>query len=135
MLGACASSMSSVPVKGSDGDVARLAGEWKGEFEGVNDARAGTIDFSFEMGRHTADAKVVMTIDGKPIQLKVAVLNVDDSQVAGRMEPYLDPTCDCEVEGQFEGALSAGYIVGTYSMEPNGGEKRVGNWSAERIAE
>ena len=29
LLGACGSSLSAVPVKGADGDRARLAGEWK----------------------------------------------------------------------------------------------------------
>jgi len=133
LLGACASSMSTVPVRGDADDIARLAGEWKGQFEGVNNSRRGTIDFNFAMGRHTADAKVIMQVDGKPLRLAVANLQIDDAQVRGTIEPYVDPTCNCRIETKFEGALSSGFMVGTYSVHPDGAAPRTGNWSAERI--
>lgn len=135
LLGACGAASSSVPIKGSDGDRARLAGEWKGEFEGVNNGRKGTIDFTFEMGRHTADAKVVLDIGGEPVALKVAYLQVDAGHLIGVIEPYQDPTCDCTVETRFEGSVSPGYVIGTYKVNPATGEAMIGNWSLERVAD
>jgi len=132
-VAACGSSITSVPVKGADGDRARLTGAWKGEFEGANNHRSGTIDFNLEMGRHTADAKVVMQVGEDKVQLKVAYLEVDSARLVGKIEPYLDPSCNCTVQTDFEGSVSPGFIVGTYRVRPSGGQQMTGSWSAERI--
>ncbi len=139
LLGACASSMSSVPVKGPDKDVARMVGEWKGEFEGTDNERRGTIEMVFELGRHTADARVTMvgaTADGSALKLKVESLKVEDGGVTGTIEPYDDAACGCKVETRFEGVLSGDFIVGTYLARMTGnGRELSGQWSAERISE
>lgn len=139
LLGACASSMSSFPVRGQDEDVARMVGEWKGEFQGNNNERRGTIKMNLELGRHTAGAQVTMhgaTADGSPLELRVEYLKIQDGTVLGEIEPYDDATCDCKVETTFEGALSGDYLIGTYHERMTGtGRERRGQWSAERIIE
>jgi hypothetical protein len=135
VLGACGSSMSSVPVQGEDKELAALAGEWKGEFEGDTRERRGTIAFDLELGRHTANAKVIMnSTAGAPVDLKVEYLKVVNGQLRGKIEPYMDPGCNCTVNTEFEGSLTSGFIVGTYvaAMDADG-KKLTGQWSAERI--
>lgn len=139
LLGACASSMSSVPVRGDDRDVARMVGEWKGEFEGANNERRGTIKMILELGRHTAAAQVTMvgaTADGSDLKLKVEYLRIEDGAVIGEIEPYDDAACGCTVETRFEGVLSGDFMIGTYLARMTGtGQELTGQWSAERISQ
>ncbi|RMH38487.1 MAG: hypothetical protein D6689_19450 [Deltaproteobacteria bacterium] len=133
---ACGGAMGQVPVRGDDAEVARLAGEWKGQFEGVDNAKTGTIDLNFQLGRHTADARVTLlgaSTDGSAMKLKVEYLAVENGTIRGKIEPYVDPECSCKVETEFEGALTGDYIVGTYFARPAAGGERKGQWSAERV--
>jgi len=137
LLGACGSSMSSVPVRGHDQDLARMAGEWKGEFEGSDRARRGTIKMILETGRHTASAQVTMVgakADGSSIRLKVEYLKIADGEVVGQIESYDDAACGCKVETKFEGVMSGDFMIGTYLARMTGTDKELsGQWSAERI--
>ena len=136
-LAGCAASASSVPVRGEDAERALLAGEWRGQFDGVRDERHGKIEFNLEMGRHTADGEVVVFAPKKgepPMQLRIEYLAVEDNKVKGKIEPYTDPECNCVVETEFEGDLTGDFIIGTYAARmPATGAARQGEWTAERV--
>ncbi len=137
LAAACGSSLNSVPVRGSDGEVVALAGEWKGQFDGIANGRRGTIAFALETGRHTADGKVMMYDEGSkadPTHLRIEYLEVANHQVTGRIQDYQDPTCNCVVETHFEGAITGDIIIGTYRVKAQGtDQERLGQWSVERV--
>src|SRR5262245_35307512 len=115
-LGACASTMSSVPVKGTDKDLSRLTGQWEGTYESTASGREGTIAFSLAVGRHTAEGKVTMTVaagDVRPLQIEFLAID-EAGSVNGKLEPYVDPACNCNVETEFTGELRGGMIDGTF---------------------
>ena len=131
----CASSGSAVHVKGPTGDLVRLAGEWEGSYEGKQSQRVGTIVFDLGAGRHSAEGQVYMytTPDktGTPTALKIRFVSVSENQVTGKIEPYMDPRCNCQVETEFNGELSGDVIDGTYTTHIAGTDQ-TGRWSVYR---
>ena len=136
LVGACGATQSSVQVKGPTEDVVLLAGDWQGEYRGIESGRQGTIKFSLAVGRHTADGYVKMFPEGAkgaPRALKIQFVQVDHGQVTGRIDAYTDPSCNCQVETVFSGSVEGDVIDGMFETKVVGSEEsHRGQWSVYR---
>jgi hypothetical protein len=133
-VSACAASSSSVPVKGPQEQVLQLAGDWEGSFEGTESGRRGEIRFALTAGRHIASGQVVMFVEEAAQEpLDIEFVEIADGQVTGKIEPYLEPKCDCQVVTEFLGDVVGDYIDGTYVTR--GLDRPVeqrGSWTMQR---
>ena len=59
-LAACAAPSPPVPVVGAPSDVARLAGEWEGQYSSVETGRSGSIFFHIVAGTDSSHGDVLM---------------------------------------------------------------------------
>ena len=130
MVVACGGTQKEVAVKGSDLDLARVAGDWEGNYNGTDSGRTGPVSFSLQVGSHTAEGQVMM--DGAT-PLKIEFVKVKDDQVKGTIAPYTDPSCSCEVETTFLGTLGNDVIDGTFETKVSAtGQLQTGTWSVTR---
>jgi hypothetical protein len=131
-MAACGGSQKAVEVKGGDGELAKLAGSWTGDYQGVESGRTGTIDFSLELGRHTAVGDIHMGAPDAP-PLKIEFVAIDGGQVSGTIAPYTDPNCQCEVVTTFTGVGSGDSIRGRFETKVSAtGEIQTGDWQVTR---
>jgi hypothetical protein len=130
-LAACGGAATQVEMKGKDADLASLAGDWEGSYTGIETGRSGPVSFSLQLGRHTADGTVLL---GGDTPLKVAFVAVEGGQVSGKMDPYTDPTCTCEVQTEFVGTQVGDAITGSFTTTVVGAaDKQMhGEWSVTR---
>jgi len=128
VLAACGGAQS-VEVKGGEGDLAALAGHWEGDYTGTESGRSGPVTFDLELGRHTADGTVLM---GGETPLKIQFVAVEGGQLSGKIEPYTDPACSCEVQTEFVGTLNGDAITGSFTTEVAGMGEQHGEWSVVR---
>ncbi len=129
-LFACGAAQKDVAMQGSDLDIARVAGDWQGEYKGDDSGRTGPVSFSLQVGSHTAEGQVMM--DGAT-PLKIAFVKVQRNEVKGTIAPYTDPKCSCEVETSFFGTVDADQIGGTYESKLGAtGQVQAGTWSVQR---
>lgn len=117
-------------MQGSDLDLARVAGEWQGEYKGNESGRSGPVSFSLQMGSHTAEGQVFM---GGSTPLKIEFVKVKQGEVKGTIAPYTDPNCSCEVETTFFGTVANNAIDGTFETKVGAtGQVQTGTWSVAR---
>ena len=148
----CSSAPSPVPVVGAPTDIGQMAGEWGGEYQGETSGRSGSIIFKLAAGADTAYGDVVMISHqrresrmpeqdpsaGLPIARTPDVLSIEfvratGGRVHGRLAPYRDPDCSCELETRFEGHIKGDVIEGTFTSRPvDGGKEQVGTWKVKR---
>lgn len=132
LLTACGGSQKDVEVKGGETDMAQLAGDWEGTYQGNESGRSGTAKFSLQLGRHTAEGVVYMGGD-TPLQIKF--VQVEGGKIQGTIAPYTDPNCSCEVETSFLGTLEGDVISGMFSTKISAtGQIQTGTWSVNRVA-
>jgi len=132
-LAACGGGNSNVAVKGKELDVARLAGDWQGEYKGTESGRSGPISLSLQLGRHTADGTVLM---GGATPLQVSFVAIENDKVSGKIEPYTDPQCKCQVATEFAGTISNGAIDGTFTTKVVGKDvEQHGVWQVKKKTE
>lgn len=132
MLTACGGSQKDVEVKGAETEMAKVAGEWEGTYEGKESGRSGTAKFSLQLGRHTAEGNVYM---GGDTPLKIQFVQVEGGQIQGTIAPYTDPNCQCEVETSFLGTLDGDTISGMFSTKIGAtGQIQTGTWQVTRVA-
>ena len=130
LLAACGGGAQQVEMKGQDDELARIAGDWEGSYTGLDSGRSGPISFSLALGRHTADGTVLM---GGETPLKISFVAVDGGQINGKIEPYTDPACSCEVQTEFVGTVTGDAITGTFVTKVTGMEQEQrGEWSVTR---
>jgi hypothetical protein len=132
-LCACGGS-TQVPVKGGEPEVLGIAGDWEGEYKSTESGRTGPVKFSLTVGRHTADGTVMM---GGQTPLKVSFVEAEGGGgVNGKMEPYTDPSCNCMVETEFNGARTGDRIEGTFTSKAvdSGTAVTTGTWGVTRVA-
>jgi hypothetical protein len=130
VVAACGGSQKEVAVKGSDMDIARVAGDWQGEYKGTESGRSGPVSFSLQMGSHTAEGQVML---GGATPLKIEFVAVKDDDIKGTIAPYTDPTCSCQVETTFLGTLGKDEINGTFETKVSAtGQTQTGTWSVMR---
>ena len=128
---ACGGAMGQIEMKGKDADLAALAGDWQGNYQQLENGRTGQIQFSLELGRHTADGQVLMGPTATP--LKVSFVKVKESTVTGKIEPYIDPACMCQVSTEFLGTVAGNEIDGTFTTKAvASGAEMHGTWKVER---
>jgi hypothetical protein len=135
LLSACAASANQVNVKGADKDIVLLAGEWSGDYKGLDSGREGKIVFNLTLGRHTAEGEVLMYAKDRnePRALKIQFVKVDDNRISGRVGPYVDPQCACEVETEFLGDVEGDVIDGTFVTRIAAlNVEQAGRWSVQR---
>ena len=130
LVAACGASQKEVAVQGTDLDLARVAGNWVGEYQGNESGRTGPVSFTLEMGKHTAEGEVMM---GGATPLKIAFVKVKEDEVKGTIAPYTDPACSCEVETTFMGMVGNDAINGTFETKVSKtGQTQGGTWAVTR---
>jgi hypothetical protein len=139
LVSGCATSAGAgVAVKGQDIDVALMAGQWEGTYEGVESGRKGTISFDLATGFRLAEGRVMMNALGDPTRaeakpLSIRFVEVGGGQVSGKIEPYAEPLCSCTVETEFVGKVEQDRLEGTFNTRPVGGKvMQTGKWEATR---
>ena len=149
-LAACGGPGTPVPVAGSAGDLAALAGEWSGEYSSDESGRSGSIVFRLRAGTDSATGDVVMspqflrggqpeaapsplTAPPAPQVLTINFVRIAGGRVSGRLAPYRDSACSCMLATTFEGALQGDKLVGTYvSRLGETGSVQHGRWEVTR---
>ena len=125
---ACGGSQKAVEVKGGEDELAVLAGDWTGDYHGVESGRSGTIDFALELGRHVASGEVHMGAPDAP-PLKIEFVAIEGGKVSGTIAPYTDPNCACEVQTTFTGTAAGDTISGTFETKVSAsGQVQTGDW-------
>ena len=137
VAGGCASTNPQIPVNGEDPQITRLAGEWLGDYRGLESGREGTIEFDLGVGRHTAEGQVMMKpagATGAGVPLRIKFVQVMDGRINGKIEPYMDPQCSCKVETEFFGDLRGDRIHGEFVTRAlgNPNAEQFGLWSVSR---
>jgi hypothetical protein len=132
-LAACGANNTAIEMKGGDPEIAAVAGDWSGEYAGIESGRTGTAKFSLELGRHTADGNIYMGPSGTP--LKISFVAVEKGTINGSIAPYTDPSCQCQVETKFVGHVSGDEIDGTFTTAVVGTDQiQHGTWHVTRDA-
>jgi len=127
---ACGGGASEVAVKGGDLDLARLAGDWLGDYHGTESGRQGPIHFSLQLGQHTAEGTVLM---GGSSPLKIQFIAISHDKVSGKIDPYTDPQCQCQVQTEFDGTVGNNAIDGSFTTKVIGKDvEQHGAWSVKR---
>ncbi len=134
-----------MPVTGAD--VSALAGKWTGTYASEATGRTGSIVFELKSGDKVARGDVLMVPAGAkdaptsgpeavrtmPQVLSISFVSATGGILRGTMEPYRDPSCDCEVQTTFVGRPSGDTIEGTYTTTPTGqGAITTGRWKITR---
>lgn len=152
LAAACSSAPQPIPLSGAPADIQALEGEWIGEYHSYDQSgRSGTILFRLEAGQDTARGDVLMHIAGRetaeviplttdpwanvsPEQvLNITFVRAAGGTVFGRLEPYHDPVCGCEIDTRFTGRMKGNLIEGTYtSVHVNGADRTTGRWRVVR---
>lgn len=140
-----------VPVAGAGADLSELVGTWQGEYSSTETGRTGSITFEFKSGGKVARGDVLMVPKGSlgaappaagtdplatmPQVLQISFVNAEGGVVKGTMDPYHDPSCNCEVDTTFVGRVSGDTIEGTFTTTPTGKDAiSTGRWKMTRQA-
>jgi hypothetical protein len=140
-----------VPITGTPADIAALEGEWSGAYHSyVESGRSGTIHFRLAAGQDTARGDVLMHIAGREAAdalprydpwvdvapsriLHVTFVRAAGSTIFGRLDPYHDPVCGCDVETTFTGRIRGNLLEGNFvSQHLNGADRIEGRWRVVR---
>jgi hypothetical protein len=135
----CTPVVMKTPVSGPAAAVARLAGEWQGDYSSSESGRRGLIAFRLRAGADTAEGDVIMqsrdesdaTAPNVSIvpwdavrtthqPLAIRFVFVSDTEVSGVLAPYRDPDCGCMLTTTFRGTLRGDTIEGTFHSEGDG---------------
>ena len=148
----CTGAPAPVPVIGAPADLARLVGEWSGDYRDQDGGRSGNIVFRLSAGADTAFGDVVMIPrelrrEHLPTQdpsaglalpralevVSIAFVRALGGGVTGRLSRYRDPDCDCLVNTRFEGRIHGDTIEGTFTRtRVAGGMTQSGVWKVAR---
>ena len=82
VVAACGGSQKEVEMKGPDADLAAIAGDWEGSYTGHESGRSGPVEFSLQLGRHTAEGTVLM---GGATPLKIEFVKVEGGKLSGKI--------------------------------------------------
>ncbi len=151
LIGACTGPASPVPVRG---EIASLTGQWSGDYRSPASGRVGSIVFTLVAGEDTARGDVIMIpsdlrqtagpAEGLPPGvaeansfrshlLTIEFVQVTAGQVYGRLDPYRDPECGCELTTTFTGTRTGDVLEGTYrSHHRESGKMVEGTWRVRR---
>ncbi len=137
----CASNNPAPPVPVEGGDLSALRGHWVGEYSSTETGRTGSIVFELRSGDKVAHGDVLMKpkegsptpddpMRGAPQVLNINFVSATGGTLRGTMDPYRDPSCNCEVQTTFVGRLTGDTIEGTFTTTPQGSEGSIstGRW-------
>lgn len=135
----CTPAIMKTPVSGTPAAVARLVGEWQGDYVSAESGRRGIIAFRLRAGADTAEGDVIMqsrdasdpvapNVSAVPWEavrtthqpLAIRFVFVSDTEVSGVLSPYRDPDCGCMLTTTFRGTLRGDTIEGTFHSEGDG---------------
>ncbi|HEU5217255.1 MAG TPA: hypothetical protein VFU23_01250 [Gemmatimonadales bacterium] len=142
-----------VPVWGERADVAKLAGEWEGEYSSTESRRTGSITFMITAQGDSAFGDVLMPVPAgeealRPIDpaqahltharsadlLSVQFVTITGGRLRGELEPYIAPDCECVVRTVFTGTVTGNTIAGTYLTTTPWGGRQEGRWRVARVS-
>lgn len=152
VVAGCAGNPQPVLVVGEPASIANLAGRWTGSYSSSTTGRSGSIVFQLTAGRDTAFGDVLMTPAGaeepltragngrageraqtRPRLLTISFVQIGGDRVFGKLDPYLDPDCGCELLTTFDGRIAGDVIEGTYATRHgHGGGAQQGSWRVKR---
>jgi hypothetical protein len=131
------------------GDIQEVTGQWSGTYSSNETGRSGSIQFNLVAGADTARGDVLMIPNwpgpysisqyvppeepARPAQLlRIKLVRVFGHQVAGQLDPYQDPDCNCEVLTIFSGRIEGNSLIGVYYSYRPDGRALSGEWRVER---
>jgi len=150
LIGAsCIARQTPVPLAASDADLGRLAGEWKGSYEGDATGRSGSIVFRIRAGSDTAFGDVVMVPKplnvvstdrlatarrpDSPRALTIHFVRISGDTIRGRLDPYPDPETGELVVTTFTGWLrDIRTFAGIFVTTAGNGAQQGGRWKVTR---
>jgi len=128
LAAACGGGQKEVAVEGSDTELVKLAGDWEGDYKGVESGRTGPVKFSLTVGSHVAEGEVFM---GGQTPLKIEFVQITRGQVKGTIAPYTDPRCSCQVATSFVGNVTGDEITGSFETKVQD-QVQTGSWHVTR---
>ena len=144
----CGAPGTPVPISGSSTDLAALAGEWSGQYSSLETGRSGSIVFRLTAGTDSATGDVMMSamtsggprggdpgvpsLTTPPLVISIRFVRIEGGRVSGRLDPYVEPTCNCQLITVFEGRLSGSKLEGTYTTRSPVGQEQRGRWEVTR---
>ena len=144
---ACASRTPEIELTSSDFDLNPLVGQWRGSYTNPAAGRSGTIAFTLRAGESSASGNVIMipnsahdslAVDAALARsvLKISFIRKEGRKVAGKLDPFRDPECACQVTTTFEGAFTdKNTIEGSFTTVPiqTGANVTGGKWKVTRV--
>jgi hypothetical protein len=133
-----------IPVLGPKLDLDQLAGEWTGSYTSPETRREGSLWFKLAAADDHAHGDVIMNPGDRsfaavrsaerpaPQLLSIRFAIVGGGEVAGALEPYQDPECDCEARTYYRGRLSGDALTGQFITRRQTGSVVRGTWRAIR---
>jgi len=135
-LASCAAA-TTVHIQGAPGDLAALAGDWRGTYSSPGVGREGTIWFRLVDGEDHAHGDVRMTPRGRDEAfthfLSIRFVHVSENQIEGVLDNYWDPDCGCVAATTFAGRHQGSRLQGTFETRLTTGAIVTGRWRADRI--
>ncbi len=146
-LAGCAARPPEIALSSSDFDLNPLVGEWRGSYTNPAAGRSGTIAFTLRAGESSASGNVIMIPNSAHDSLasdaalarsvlKISFIRKQGREVAGSLDPFLDPECACRVTTTFEGAFTdSNTIEGSFTTVPvqTGANVTGGKWKVTRV--
>jgi hypothetical protein len=135
-------------MTGTPSEIATLAGEWSGQYSSEETGRSGSIVFRLTAGTDSATGDVMMSaMTGGPRSgdalapsaaftppqvIAIRFVSIAGGRVSGRLAPYTEPTCNCQLITVFEGRLDGSTLAGTYTSRTPDGRIQHGRWEVTR---
>lgn len=153
LLAGCHSAMPTVTVQGDPESIATLAGRWEGTYESEKTGREGTLQFELTRAGDSARGEILMMPawtdepyqgsqrgeprERRPVRtptlIPITFVKIEDGQVLGQLDPYIDPDCDCRVTTSFIGSVDGDQVRGIFAIRGMKTWLAYGEWRAERV--
>jgi hypothetical protein len=137
------------PLQADEASLKMLDGRWEGEYYNVTQKRGGTIVLEFSGKRATGNGDVLLIPKGSSEALKpsrppteaetlaqmpritsIEFVKAEGGNLSGKMDPFIDPDCNCEVMATFYGKVTGDVIEGNFRTSAPG----EGTWKAKKVA-
>jgi hypothetical protein len=136
------------PLQADEASLKMLDGRWEGEYYNTTAKRGGTIVLEFSGKRATGNGDVLLipkgatealqpsrppteeeTLKQMPRITSIQFVKAEGGNLSGKMDPFMDPDCNCEVMATFYGTVVGDAIEGTFRTSAPG----EGTWKAKRV--
>jgi hypothetical protein len=138
----------SFPLEADPASLQMLDGRWEGQYYNETAKRGGTIVLEFSGKRATGNGDVLLIPKGSTEALKpsrppteeetlkqmpritsIQFVKAEAGSLSGKMDPFIDPDCNCEVMATFYGKVTGDTIEGTFRTSAPG----EGTWKAKKV--